>query len=56
VVLAFAFDMKDKPAIVKKFIGLKFCIYSEELDDNQMLNRIKKKTVPALVKSLRNLC
>jgi len=56
VALAFAFDMKDKPAIVKKFIGLEFRIYSEGLDDNRVLDRIKKGTVPALAESLRNLC
>ncbi len=56
VVLAIAFDMKDKPAIVKKLIGLEFRIYSEGLDDNRVLDRIKEGTVPALAEALRNLC
>ncbi len=56
VALAFAFDMKEKPAIVKRFIGLEFRFYSEGLDDDRVLDRIKKGIVPALAESLRNLC
>lgn len=48
VALAFALDMEDKSAIVSKFIGLEFRIYSEGFDDHRVLDRIKEGTVPAL--------
>ena len=56
VALAFAFDMKDKSAMVKKFIGLDFRIFSEGLDDDRVLDRIKKQTISTLDETLRNLC
>ena len=56
VALALAFDMQDKPAIIKKIPGLEVRIYSEGLDDNRVLDRIKEGTVPALAEALRNLC
>lgn len=55
VALAFAFDIKDKLAIVKRLIGLEFYIYSKGLDNNRVLDRIKKGIIPVLAESLRNL-
>ncbi len=56
VALIFAFDIKDKLAIVKSFIGLEFRIYSKGLNSNRVLDRIKEGTVPILAEALRNLC
>ena len=56
IALASAFDMEDKSISVKKFIGLEFRIYSEGLNDDRVLGRIKEGTVPALAEALGNLC
>lgn len=53
--LIFIFDIKDKLVIVKEFIGLEFRIYSKGLNNNRVLDRIKKGTILILAESLRNL-
>jgi len=53
---AFAFNIKDKLIIIKRFIDLEFHIYSKEFKNDRVLNKIKKRIVSTLVEFLRNLC
>ena len=55
VALTFKFAMENKSVIVKMFLDSDYCIHSKELNNDQVLDRIKKQTLFALTKFMSNL-